>query len=55
MRELTDMELDAVSGGILNFFTVQVNSNGTLQSNIAGIQVAGFGQNNQNGTTQINA
>ena len=56
IRELTDKELDAVSGGILNFFTIQVNSNRTRQSNVNLVNFLSIApQTNANGTLQINA
>jgi hypothetical protein len=56
IRELTDIELDAVSGGIFNFFSFQQNNNATFQNSqnfalLAGIQVSG----NSNSTVQVNA
>ena len=41
MRELTDRELDAVCGGLLNFFTFQNITN--QQSNSAGVAQDGGG------------
>ena len=41
MRELTDRELDAVCGGLLNFFTFQNINN--HQSNSAALVQAGGG------------
>jgi len=41
MRELSDRELDAVCGGLLNFFTLQNITN--QQSNSAGVVQASGG------------
>jgi hypothetical protein len=51
VRELTDSEVEAVSGGLLNFFSFQSQKNYTKQTNIAwstGQQI------NDNWTVQVN-
>jgi hypothetical protein len=51
VRELTDSEVEAVSGGLLNFFSIQSQSNFTKQTNVA--FATGF-QKNENWTVQVN-